>query len=97
MVVWSAPLWSMTIAVPRSGYGWRVEAIHELDEHFLEAGLPPVLLCLLSCARNSFFNQFAALGPATRCSSKKRSAVAADPQLEKEIADAGLCSHLWLR
>src|ERR1700751_2958685 len=39
MVVWSAPLWSMTIALPRSGFGWRVEAIHELDEHFLEAGL----------------------------------------------------------
>jgi hypothetical protein len=35
MVVWSAPLWSMTTAVPRSGCGWRVEAIHELDEHFL--------------------------------------------------------------
>src|SRR5580704_206207 len=39
MVVWSAPLCSMTIAVPRSGFGWRVEAIHELDEYFLEAGL----------------------------------------------------------
>src|SRR5271155_4812156 len=39
MVVWSAPLWSMTTAVPGSGCGWRVEAIHELDEHFLEAGL----------------------------------------------------------
>jgi hypothetical protein len=39
MVVWSAPLWSMTTAVSRSGCGWRVEAIHELDEHFLEAGL----------------------------------------------------------
>jgi hypothetical protein len=26
MVVWSAPLWSMTIAVSRSGFGWRVEA-----------------------------------------------------------------------
>src|SRR5271167_5015660 len=39
MVVWSAPLWSMTTAVPRSGCDWRVEAIHELDEHFLEAGL----------------------------------------------------------
>src|SRR5580658_1293642 len=39
MVLWSAPLWSMTTAVSRSGCGWRVEAIHELDEHFLEAGL----------------------------------------------------------
>jgi hypothetical protein len=39
MVVWSAPLWSMTTGVSRSGCGWRVEAIHELDEHFLEAGL----------------------------------------------------------
>src|SRR6202795_2730373 len=39
MVVWSAPLWRMTTAVPRSGCGWRVEAIHELDEHFHEAGL----------------------------------------------------------
>src|ERR1700686_5160730 len=39
MGVWSAPLWSMTTAVPRSGCDWRVEAIHELDEHFLEAGL----------------------------------------------------------
>src|ERR1700683_489421 len=39
MVVWSAPLWSITTAVPRSGCGWGVEAIHELDEHFLEAGL----------------------------------------------------------
>src|ERR1700722_3618900 len=39
MVVWFAPLWSMTTAVPRSGCGWRVEAIHELDEYFLEAGL----------------------------------------------------------
>src|SRR6202050_3434556 len=39
MVVWSAPLWSMTTAVSRSGCGWRVEGIHELDEHFLEAGL----------------------------------------------------------
>jgi hypothetical protein len=29
----------MTTAVPRSGFGWRVEAIDELDEHFLEAGL----------------------------------------------------------
>jgi hypothetical protein len=27
----------MTTAVPRSGCGRRVEAIHELDEHFLEA------------------------------------------------------------
>jgi hypothetical protein len=26
-------------SVPRSGCDWRVEAIHELDEHFLEAGL----------------------------------------------------------
>jgi Helicase associated domain len=43
MVVWSAPLWSMTTAVPRSGCGWRVEAIHELDEYFLEAGLVVVL------------------------------------------------------
>jgi hypothetical protein len=32
-------LWSMTTAVPRSGCGWRVEALHELDEHFLEARL----------------------------------------------------------
>src|SRR5271168_574692 len=39
MVVWSAPLWSMTTGVSRSGCGWRVGAIHELDEHFLEAGL----------------------------------------------------------
>src|ERR1700683_5762932 len=39
MVVWSAPLWSITTALPRSGCGWGVEAIHELDEHFLEAGL----------------------------------------------------------
>src|ERR1700679_3012721 len=39
MVVWSAPLLSMTTGVSRSGSGWRVEAIHELDEHFLEAGL----------------------------------------------------------
>src|SRR5487761_2621359 len=39
MVVWSAPLRSMTTAVPRSGCGWRVEAIHELDEYVLEAGL----------------------------------------------------------
>src|SRR6202045_1745443 len=38
MVVWSAPLWSMTPGVS-SGCCWRVEAIHELDEHFLEAGL----------------------------------------------------------
>jgi hypothetical protein len=29
----------MTTAVQRSGFGWRVEAIHELDEHFLEAVL----------------------------------------------------------
>jgi hypothetical protein len=29
----------MTTAVPRSGCDWWVEAIHELDEHFLEAGL----------------------------------------------------------
>src|SRR6202521_5812725 len=46
MVVWSAPLRSMTTAVPRSGCGWRVEAIHELDEYVLEAGLVVVGMLL---------------------------------------------------
>src|SRR5882672_2575881 len=49
MVVWSAPLWSMTTGVSRSGCGWRVEAIHELDEHFLEAGLVVVGLVSDEC------------------------------------------------
>jgi hypothetical protein len=47
--------------------------------------LPPLRLCLFIRARNSFFNQFAALGPATRCSSKKRSAVGCGPAARKRI------------
>jgi hypothetical protein len=36
-------------------------------------------------------------GPRPDAARKRDLQLAADPQLEKEIADAGLCSHLWLR
>jgi hypothetical protein len=69
MVVWSAPLWSMTTGVSRSGCGWRVEAIHELDEHFLEAGLVVVGVVPDECDHLAVTVAACRLSPRASCTS----------------------------